>query len=49
MQTQENSPAVGYRPPLFPGSAELAELAELAEQVPESEVEEPEKTFVDDY
>lgn len=40
MQNQEQSPTVGYRPPLFPGSAELAEV------VPEPIEEEPEKKNV---
>lgn len=39
-QTQDSSPSVGYRPPLFPGSSELAEV------VPEPVKEEPEKTSV---
>lgn len=41
MPTQDSAPSVGYRPPLFPGSAELAEV------VPEPEVEETEKKSVD--
>lgn len=40
MQNQEPAPQVGYRPPLFPGSAELAEI------VPEPVEEEPEKKNV---
>ena len=40
MQNQEQTPTVGYRPPLFPGSAELAEV------VPEPIEEEPEKKNV---
>ena len=40
VQNQDNSPSVGYRPPLFPGSAELAEV------VPEVVEEVPEKKFV---
>lgn len=41
MPNQDSTPSVGYRPPLFPGSAELAEV------VPEPEIEEPEKKSVD--
>ena len=36
VQNQDNSPSVGYRPPLFPGSAELAEVVEeVVEEVSE--------------
>ena len=39
-QTQDSVPSVGYRPPLSPGSSELAEVA------PEPVEEEPEKNSV---